>query len=139
MAFQCNTDRISSCLRKGDILFARRIPREAWKSSLSSKRIYVIARVSSVHIVRFTTNDAQGLYLSQDDRDLPDFISFDDIIEIWSSISRWSPAVLIDDQEATQSKYDQLTKTIQDQSDALSSLTETVSLLAKTMSQPTVY
>ena len=92
-----------------------------------------------MHIVRFTTNDAQGLYLSQDDRDLPDFISFDDIIEIWSSISRWSPAVLIDDQEATQSKYDQLTKTIQDQSDALSSLTETVSLLAKTMSQPTVY
>jgi len=138
MAFQCNTDRISRCLRKGDVLFARRMPREVWKSSLSSKRIYVIALETEVHIVRFTTNDAQGLYLSQDDRDLPNYISFEDIQEIWSTISRWSPSVLIDDQEGSQSQLDQLSHTLQMQTDMLSSLGQTVTRLAETMTSEQV-
>ena len=140
VAFQCNTDRISRCLRKGDIIFARRMPKEAWKSSISSKRIYVVALESGIHIVRCTTNDAQGIYLSKDDRDLPDFISFNDIQEIWSAISRWSPSVLIEEEEANQSHYDQLTLSIQSQSEALSSLRQTVSQLAASMtSQQEVY
>jgi len=139
MAFQCNTDRISRCLRKGDVLFARRIPSEAWKSSISSKRIYIIALEAEVHIVRLMTNDAQGIYLSQDDRDLPDFISFDDIQEVWSAISRWSPAVLIDDTAAHQSQFDQLTHTIETQSEAISSLKGMVSDLAASMTQQVAY
>ena len=64
LAIQCDTDRVCSGINKGDVLFSRRIPKESWKSSISSKRIYAITLKDCMHIVRVYNNDSDGIYLT---------------------------------------------------------------------------
>ncbi len=96
IAFQCNTDRVSGCISRGDILFSRMVPRDSWKSNLSSKRIYILTTVDNVYIVGIENVDLEGITLRTDDRNIPSFISYDEICEVWSPISKWSNKVLMD-------------------------------------------
>jgi len=139
IAIQCNTDRICSSIRKGDVLFARQMPRGAWKSSMSSKRVYLIALQDTLHVVRISNNDAQGIYISQDDRDLPNFIDFADIQEVWSTISKWSPAVLIEDQSLTNHQYDHLSQQIKSQGDTITSLQSMITRLSDSLERVPTY
>ena len=95
IAVQCNTASVSSCLGKGDVLFARPVPQVSWKSNLSSKKIYIIVLKNDIYIVRINRVDNLGVYIRQDDRDLPDYIAFEDIAEVWIPTSKWSSQVLM--------------------------------------------
>ena len=139
LAIQCNTDQICTSLKKGDVLFARSIPRESWKSSMSSRRIYVIALKDNLYVVKIATNDASGLYLVQDDRDLPSFISFDDILQVWSTISKWSPAVMVDQQSMSSDQFDQLSYQLKSQGDTIAALQVTIAKLSESMSGVPTY
>jgi len=130
LAIQCNTDRISSSINKGDVLFLRCIPQEAWKSSISSKRIYVVTLKDCMHIVRVIKNDTNGLYLHADDRDLPAFINYQDILEVWSTISKWSYNVMVkEENDVSMAKLETLERSIQSQNKSIVVLTETVQSL----------
>ncbi len=130
LAIQCNTDTVCSDISKGDVLFARSIPKESWKSSISSKRVYAITLQDCMHIVRVNNNDSDGIYLHTDERDLPSFISYEDILEVWSSISKWSYSVLLKDQpEVSINKLQSLESSIQSQNKSIVTLTETVQRL----------
>lgn len=130
LAIQCNTDRVCSEINKGDILFSRSIPKGSWKSSISSKRIYAITLEDCMHLVRIINNDSEGIYLCVDDRELPSFIPYEDIMEVWSIISKWSYSVLLkDEQEVRSDKLENLEASIQSQNKSLLLLTETVQQL----------
>jgi len=139
IAVQCNTDRVGASLRKGDVLFGRNIPREAWKSSMSSKRVYIVALRDCMHIVCISTNDAKGIYLGQSSNDLPDFLPFEDIQQVWSVISRWSPSVKTDEETFSSTQYDVLTKQLHAQHDAISHLHGMVAKLANQNSTVSTY
>ncbi len=132
MAIQCDTDRLSACLGKGDILFARKVPREAWKSNLSSKRIYVIALKDNIHIVGISSNDTHGIILKRDDRDLPIFISYEDINEIWCPISKWSHHVMVRESDDTDhSKLNNINSSLKEQSESINLLRRTILEMTK--------
>lgn len=127
VAIQCNTDRVSSGVHQGDLLFLRKMPQSAWKSSISSKRIYLVRLVDNMHIIRVEKNDADGFYLQPDDRDLPLFIPYEDIKEVWSAISKWSHNVNSDAMEhISANKIADLTRSIQSQNESIVALTERV-------------
>ena len=126
IAFQCDTDRLSTCIGKGDILFARKVPREAWKSNLSSKRIYVLALKDNIHIVGITNNDAEGIMLKRDDRDLPEFVPYNEIYQIWCPISKWSHQVMKSSESVESSKLSNISTTLQQQNELINQLQHTI-------------
>ena len=132
MAIQCDTDRLSSCIQKGDILFSRKVPKEAWKSNLSSTRIYAIVLDEDIYIVRIENNDFQGITIVKDDRDLPGFIRYEDIREIWSPISKWSHHVMVKSNAPLPgNKLDVLSKFIEEQNDSIEKLRSIVQKMEK--------
>lgn len=139
IAFQCDTDRLSNCLGKGDILFARRVPRDAWKSNLSSKRIYVLALKDNIHIVGINNNDAEGIILKRDDRDLPLYINYKDIYEIWCPISKWTHNVMIQREELASKNLSTIDSTLKEQSESINKLRRTIQNLTSKEHVPLNY
>jgi len=124
IAFQCNTDRISSCLGKGDILFSRKVPRESWKSNLSSKRVYVFVVSNSIHIVKIRDVNSEGVWIQSDDRPVQEYFEFEHISEIWTPISKWSNKVVVDPLSLESKSV--LDTTLQEQNERIKSLNSTL-------------
>gem|GEM_PF-7094861 len=130
LAIQCNTDRLSSCIGKGDVLFSRRIPREAWKSNLSSRRVYMLTLNEDVLIVRINDNNAEGIFLSQDDRNMPDYIPYSAIQEIWCPTSKWTNNVVSRQGPTDLTELRQINEQLACQAKALDHMQETMQRLS---------
>ena len=126
MAIQCNTDHLSPNVAKGDVLFSRRIPKEAWKSNLSTRSTYCLVLSEGMVMVRLEGNDANGIKITKDDRDIPKYIPFDEIQEIWSPFAKWSQKVMQEVPTLKTAKIDSLEQKIEEQTATLQRLGQMV-------------
>ena len=128
-AFQCNSGDLSEHISLGDVLFARLVPKAAWKSNLSSKRIYIVVTQETVLFIRLQNVDISGIILRKDDRDLPVHLDFADIQEIWMPSTKLSRNLI---SEVTDSHIQQseLLRAIEAQSETITSIQEKLEQLS---------